>query len=30
LRARLERAEHMIDVQKKLAQLFGTMSAETP
>jgi transposase-like protein len=30
LRARLERAEHIIDVQKKLAQLLGTMSAETP
>ena len=29
LRARLERAEHIIDVQKKLAQLLGTMSAET-
>jgi transposase len=30
LRSRLERAEHIIDVQKKLAQLLGTMSAETP
>jgi len=30
LRARLERAEHIIDVQKKLAHLLGTMSAETP
>jgi transposase-like protein len=29
LRARLERAEKIIDVQKKLAQLLGTMSAET-
>ena len=29
LRARLERAEHIIDVQKKLAQLLGTISAET-
>lgn len=29
LRARLERAEHIIDVQKKLAHLLGTMSAET-
>lgn len=29
LRVRLERAEHIIDVQKKLAQLLGTMSAET-
>jgi transposase-like protein len=29
LRLRLERAEHIIDVQKKLAQLLGTMSAET-
>lgn len=29
LRSRLERAEHIIDVQKKLAQLLGTMSAET-
>ena len=28
LRARLERAEHIIEVQKKLAQLLGTMSAE--
>lgn len=27
--ARLERAEHIIDVQKKLAYLLGTMSAET-
>jgi transposase-like protein len=26
LRARLERAEHIIEVQKKLAQLLGTMS----
>lgn len=30
LRSRLERAEHIIDVQKKLAQLLGTMSAATP
>jgi transposase-like protein len=30
LRSRLERAEHIVDVQKKLAQLLGTMSAETP
>ena len=29
LRARLERAEHIIDVQKKLAHLLGTMSAES-
>ena len=29
LRARLQRAEHIIDVQKKLAQLLGMMSAET-
>jgi transposase-like protein len=29
LRTRLERAEHIIDVQKKLAHLLGTMSAET-
>lgn len=29
LRSRLERAEHIIDVQKKLAHLFGTMSAES-
>ena len=29
LRSRLERTEHIIDVQKKLAQLLGTMSAET-
>jgi transposase len=29
LRSRLERAEHIIDVQKKLAQLLGTMSTET-
>lgn len=28
LRAWLERAEHIIDVQKKLAHLLGTMSAE--
>ena len=28
LRSRLERAEHIIDVQKKLAQLLGAMSAE--
>jgi transposase len=27
--ARLERAEHIIDVQKKLAHLLGTMSAES-
>ena len=30
LRSRLERTEHIIDVQKKLAELLGTMSAETP
>lgn len=30
LRCRLERAERIIDVQKKLAELLGTMSAETP
>ena len=30
LRSRLERAERIIDVQKKLAELLGTMSAETP
>jgi transposase-like protein len=30
LRSRLQRAEHIIDVQKKLAQLLGTLSAETP
>jgi transposase len=29
LRARLERAEHIIEVQKKLAHLFGTISGET-
>lgn len=29
LRGRLERAEHIIDVQKKLAHLLGTMSAES-
>jgi transposase-like protein len=29
LRARLERAEHIIDVQKKLAYLLGTLSAES-
>lgn len=29
LRSRLERAEHIIDVQKKLAHLLGTMSAES-
>ena len=29
LRARLERAEHIIDVQKKLAQLLGTSPVET-
>lgn len=29
LRSHLERAERIIDVQKKLAQLLGTMSAET-
>ena len=29
LRSRLERAEHIIDVQKKLALLLGTMSGET-
>jgi transposase-like protein len=30
LRNRLERAEHIIDVQKKLAQLLGTMPEKTP
>ena len=30
LRTRLERAEHIIDVQKKLAQLLGTHPDETP
>ena len=30
LRSRLERAQHIIDVQKKLAQLLGTMPEETP
>lgn len=30
LRARLERAEHIIDVQKKLAQLLGTSPDEMP
>ena len=30
LRARLARAEHIIDVQKKLAQLLGTNPDETP
>jgi len=30
LRSRLEQAEQIIDVQKKLAELLGTMSAETP
>jgi transposase len=30
LRTRLERAEHIIDVQKKLAQLLGTSPDETP
>ena len=30
LRSRLDRAEHIIDVQKKLAELLGTMSAEIP
>lgn len=30
LRIRLERAEHIIDVQKKLAHLLGTMAAEIP
>ena len=29
LRTRLERAEHIIDVQKKLAQLLGTSPVET-
>jgi transposase len=29
LRARLEQAEHIIDVQKKLAQLLGTIPAAT-
>jgi transposase-like protein len=30
LRSRLERAEQIIEVQKKLAELLGTMSAESP
>ena len=30
LRSRLEQAEQIIDVQKKLAELLGTMSVETP
>lgn len=30
LRLRLERAEHIIDVQKKLAHLFGTMPETMP
>ena len=30
LRVRLARAEHIIDVQKKLAQLLGTSPDETP
>jgi len=30
LQARLDRAEHIIDVQKKLAQLLGTNPDETP
>ena len=30
LRTRLSRAEHIIDVQKKLAQLLGTSPDETP
>jgi len=30
LRTRLERAERIIDFQKKLAELLGTTSAETP
>ncbi len=30
LRTRLDRAEHIIDVQKKLAQLLGTSLDETP
>ena len=30
LRTRLARAEHIIDVQKKLAQLLGTSPDETP
>ena len=30
LRLRLERAEHIIDVQKKLAQLLGTSPDEMP
>jgi transposase len=30
LRARLQRAEHIIDVQKKLAELLGTLPSETP
>lgn len=29
LRTRLQRAEHIIEVQKKLAELFGTQAAET-
>jgi transposase-like protein len=30
LRSRLEQAEQIIDVQKKLAELLGAMSAGTP
>ena len=30
LRTRLQRAEHIIDVQKKLAELLGTLPSETP
>lgn len=30
LRSRLERAEHIIEVQKKLAELLGTTLGETP
>ena len=30
LRTRLQRAEHIIEVQKKLAELLGTLPAETP
>ena len=30
LRSRLEQAEQIIDVQKKLAELLGTMSVKTP
>lgn len=30
LRTRLQRAEHIIEVQKKLAELLGTLPSETP